>query len=48
MPREAAVEAFEAEHGDQQGADVEIWGGEPVQVSGRSLGKLLTRPCFVG
>ena len=57
MPRKAAIEAFEAEHGDQQGADAEIWGREPVQVSGRSLGgKLLfrgltsrphvTSPCF--
>ena len=33
--------ALEAEHGDQQGADAEIWGREPVQVSGRILG--LTR-----
>ena len=33
--------ALKAEHGDQQGADAEIWGREPVQVSGRSLG--LTR-----
>ena len=41
MPRKAAVEAFKAEHGDQQGADAEIWGRKPVQVSGRILG--LTR-----
>ena len=45
LPRKTAVEAFEAEHGDQQGADAEIWGREPVQVSGRET---LNQALFLG
>lgn len=33
MPGEAAVEAVQAEHGDQQGAHAPLRGGEPLQVS---------------
>ena len=33
MPREAAVQALQAQHGDQQGAHAPLRGREPLQVS---------------
>ena len=33
MPRETAVQAVQAQHGDQQGVDAEVRSGEPLQVS---------------